>query len=86
MPEMMFAGSQEAQNRIKLMAKKQSKNVGSRDQNGRGVNYELITIATWKVQEKYHFCFVRQRVKRGSIVCALLASHKLVPLLLNGDQ
>ena len=44
------------------MAKK-SKNVGSRDQNGRGVNYEYITIATRKIQEKYHFCFVRQRVK-----------------------
>ena len=43
------------------MAKK-SKNVCSHDQNGRGVNYEFITIATRKIQEKYHFCFVRQRV------------------------
>ena len=61
MPEMVFAGSREAQGsqtRSSKIAKKQLKNVGSRDQNGRGVNYEFITIATFKkIQEKYNFCF-----------------------------
>ena len=53
MPEMVFAGSREAQKRVKLGRGKWPKTVkkiGSRDQNGRGVNYEFITIATRKVQ------------------------------------
>ena len=40
MPELVFAGSREAQKRVKLGRgkwQKQSENVGSRDQNGHGI-------------------------------------------------